>query len=116
MAILHRATLKPGKEELLAGWIGEQRWYAGKGGTPKLTLLGGYRFDDPAGQVGVEVNIVADSATGEPVVYQIPMTYRGSPLEGGDHAAVLFEVVEAHVHHKEMKALDHGTAGLHYAG
>ncbi len=37
-------------------------------------------------------------------------------LEGGDHAPVLFEVVEAHVHDSDAKALDHGGAGLHYAG
>lgn len=36
--------------------------------------------------------------------------------ELGDHATVILEVTEAHVHHKDMKALDHGTAGLHYAG
>ncbi|MFC6705854.1 maltokinase N-terminal cap-like domain-containing protein [Flexivirga alba] len=88
MAIIHHATLQPSKEELLSGWIGTQRWYAGKGGTPKLTRLGSYRFDDPAGQVGVEINIVADSSTGESVVYQIPMTYRGAPLEGADHALI----------------------------
>jgi flavin reductase (DIM6/NTAB) family NADH-FMN oxidoreductase RutF len=37
-------------------------------------------------------------------------------LELGDHATVLFEVVGAHLHHPEMKALDHASAGLHYAG
>jgi flavin reductase (DIM6/NTAB) family NADH-FMN oxidoreductase RutF len=37
-------------------------------------------------------------------------------LELGDHATVVFEVVGAHVHHKDMLALDHRTAGLHYAG
>ena len=37
-------------------------------------------------------------------------------VELGDHATVLFEVTDAHLHDKEAKALDHGTAGLHYAG
>ncbi len=36
--------------------------------------------------------------------------------EGGDHATVIFEVVEAHVHDEEAAALDHATAKLHYAG
>ena len=36
--------------------------------------------------------------------------------EAGDHATVLFEVTEAHVHDKAAAALDHKTAGLHYAG
>lgn len=37
-------------------------------------------------------------------------------VELGDHATAVFEVVEGHVHDKDAKALDHGTAGLHYAG
>ncbi|MEK6985229.1 MAG: flavin reductase family protein [Candidatus Thermoplasmatota archaeon] len=37
-------------------------------------------------------------------------------IELGDHATVLFEVSEAHIWDKEMAALDHKTAGLHYAG
>ena len=37
-------------------------------------------------------------------------------VELGDHATALFEVLDGHVHDKESKALDHGTAGLHYAG
>ncbi|HEX2066793.1 MAG TPA: flavin reductase family protein [Candidatus Thermoplasmatota archaeon] len=58
-------------------------------------------------------------ATGCPLLPDLPASLelrQRATLEGGDHAAVLLEVVEAHVHHKEMKALDHGTAGLHYAG
>lgn len=37
-------------------------------------------------------------------------------LELGEHATVVFEVVDAHVHNKDLGALDHKSAGLHYAG
>lgn len=37
-------------------------------------------------------------------------------IEMGDHATVLFEVTEAHVWDKAAAALDHKSAGLHYAG
>jgi len=58
-------------------------------------------------------------ATGCPLLPDLPASLElrlRTILEGGDHAAAQFEVVEGHVHHPEMKALDHQTAGLHYAG
>ncbi|HEU4331747.1 MAG TPA: phosphotransferase [Lapillicoccus sp.] len=88
MAEIHRTTLEPGKLELLAAWLPDQRWYAAKGRTPALRKLGGFRLDDPAGEVGIEVMVVADDSGPTPVVYQVPMTYRGSPLAGADHALI----------------------------
>lgn len=92
MAILHAgATLTPTKLDLLERWMPRQRWFADKtGGEPSLRYLGGYRIDDPAGEVGVEVLIVADDAPlatgGAPVTYQVPLTYRGSEDPGLAHA------------------------------
>ncbi|MBD2758366.1 1,4-alpha-glucan branching protein GlgB [Yimella sp. cx-573] len=86
MAILHKASLSPSKKEMIEGWIGGQRWYTGKSGTPALTVLGSYRFDDPAGEVGVEVSFVLDTSGASPTLYQVPLTYRGAPLEGAEHA------------------------------
>jgi flavin reductase (DIM6/NTAB) family NADH-FMN oxidoreductase RutF len=34
----------------------------------------------------------------------------------GEHACCVFEVTDAHVFDKDASALDHKTAGLHYAG
>ncbi|WP_446664476.1 1,4-alpha-glucan branching protein GlgB [Flexivirga sp. B27] len=83
MAIIHAgASLTPTKLELLHAWIGDRRWYAGKGTDPALTNVGSYRFDDPDGAVGIEVLVVADSSGPEPVIYQVPVTYRDAPLEG----------------------------------
>ncbi len=86
--IITTASLRPSKLELISGWMGEQRWYAAKGQQPRLRLLAAWRLDDPAGEVGVETLIVADESGPEPVVYQVPLTYRGEPLGSADHALV----------------------------
>jgi predicted trehalose synthase len=88
MAEIHQATLTPTKLELLPEWMAQQRWYAAKGRLPQLRRLWSWRLDDPAGQVGIETLIVVDEAGLEPVVYQVPLTYRGAPLEGGEQALV----------------------------
>lgn len=59
------------------------------------------------------------TATGCPLLTDLPASLElklVQIVEGGDHAAVVFEVIDAHVHHADMLALDHKTAGLHYAG
>lgn len=84
MAIIHRAQLHPTKLELLTGWLPGRRWYHGPA-TPTLTRLGGYRFDDPAGEVGVETLLVS---AGDGVVCQVPLTYRGAPLDGHDEELI----------------------------
>ena len=86
--IVSTATLSPTKLELVEGWMGGQRWYAGKGQRPRLRLLAAWRLDDPEGEVGIETLVVADEGGTEPVVYQVPLTYRGEPLGSADHALV----------------------------
>ncbi len=78
MAIIHRAELTPTKLELLSAWLPAQEWWPGDA-QPDLVSVGAYRFDDPAGEVGLETLLVRD-ATG-PVV-QVPLTYRDAPLPG----------------------------------
>lgn len=88
MAVIHNTTtLTPTKLDLLATWLPEQPWYAGKG-QPELARAGGFRLDDPEGEVGIEFLVVTDSSGDEPVVYQVPFSYRGAPLAGGDKALV----------------------------
>ena len=89
MAEIHQnASLSPSKLELLPAWMSTQRWYAAKGRVPKLRRLWSWRLDDPAGEVGIETLLVVDEGGPEPVVYQVPLTYRGAPLEGYQHALV----------------------------
>ncbi|GAB2883052.1 CG0192-related protein [Nocardioides pacificus] len=76
MAILHRATLTPSKPELLTSWLDRQPW----GGTGEITVVGTYRLDDPAGEVGVEAFIVRRGAS----LVHVALTYRGAPLVGAE--------------------------------
>jgi maltokinase-like protein len=79
VAVIHRAQIAPTKAELIAGWLPSQTW---AGGAPApFELLGAYRFDDPAGEVGIETHLVR---TGRGDVLQVPLTYRGVPLDGAE--------------------------------
>ncbi|AYC40450.1 maltokinase N-terminal cap-like domain-containing protein [Streptomyces griseorubiginosus] len=87
MAIIHHTTLKPTKLELLTTWLPTRPWYAGSG-TPELTKAGGFRLDDPEGEVGIEFMVALDTSGPEPVAYHVPLTYRAAPLPGADQALV----------------------------
>ena len=81
MAHIHHTTMTPSKLELLESWLPRQPWYSGSGRVPLLAKVGGFRLDDPAGEVGLEFMIVRDDATG--AAYGVPMAYRGAPVAGG---------------------------------
>jgi hypothetical protein len=81
MAIFHRATIKPTKEELMAAWAPTQPW--GPTGGQSLDVIGSYRFDDPDGRVGMETHICTTGSQ----LFQIPLTYRDEPLD--NHKAAL---------------------------
>ncbi|MFH9984303.1 maltokinase N-terminal cap-like domain-containing protein [Streptomyces luteogriseus] len=87
MAVIHRTTLKPTKLELLASWLPSRPWYRG-GAEPTLAKAGGFRLDDPQGEVGIEFMVVTDSSGPRPVAYLVPLAYRGAPLDGAEHALV----------------------------
>lgn len=80
MALIHQATIRPTKLELLDAWAPTQPWFEGAPGAG-LTLIASFRFDDPDGEVGVETLLVR---AGDGPVLQVPLTYRGAPLEGAD--------------------------------
>ncbi|MEU1969065.1 hypothetical protein ABZ541_28080 [Micromonospora sediminicola] len=84
MALLHRAELRPSKLELLVGWLPGRSWFAGVAGAP-VTRVAAYRFDDPAGEVGMETLLVR---AGEGPVLQVPLTYRGAPLADAERFLV----------------------------
>jgi Maltokinase N-terminal cap domain len=75
MALIYRATVRPSKLELLAGWVPGRPWGAAARGLG-LEQLGAYRFDDPAGEVGTETFVLRAGDT----LLQVPMTYRGAPV------------------------------------
>lgn len=88
MAEIHRTTLVPSKLELLSGWLPKQPWYVGGSGPAALEKAGGFRLDDPAGEVGIELMAVTDGAGAEAVTYHVPLTYRGAPVDGLEAALV----------------------------
>ncbi len=88
MAIIHRTTLTPTKLELLTDWLPGQPWYADRGRAPELARAGGFRLDDPQGEVGIEFMVVTDGSDDQAVSYLMPMTYRASALAGADGALI----------------------------
>jgi hypothetical protein len=80
MALLHRAELNPTKLELLAAWLPDRPWYQGPAAAD-IVRVASYRFDDPAGAVGIETMLVK---AGDGPVHQVPLTYRGARLDDGD--------------------------------
>ncbi|TLS45439.1 1,4-alpha-glucan branching protein [Streptomyces montanus] len=88
MAVIHHTTLKPTKLELLTSWLPSRPWYHGGAGAPELAKAGGFRLDDPQGEVGIEFMVVSDTSGSRPAAYLVPLTYRGAPLAGADDALV----------------------------
>jgi hypothetical protein len=88
MAVIHRTTMTPGKLELLTAWLPTRPWYVGAARGPELTRAGGFRLDDPEGEVGIEFMVVTDTSGEKPVSYHVPLTYRGAPLDGAGEALV----------------------------
>ncbi|MEZ5375961.1 MAG: hypothetical protein R2733_05555 [Acidimicrobiales bacterium] len=78
MARFYAATISPTKQELLAEWAPTQPW--GPASSEPFEVIGSYRFDDPDGEVGMEVHL---ARAGDPL-FQMPLTYRHAPLEGGE--------------------------------
>ncbi|MGC2998009.1 maltokinase N-terminal cap-like domain-containing protein [Streptomyces sp. G35A] len=87
MAVIHRTTFKPTKLELLASWLPSRPWYHGAA-EPRLAKAGGFRLDDPEGEVGIEFMVVTDASGPEPASYLVPLTYRGAPPDGAEHALI----------------------------
>ena len=88
MAIIHRTTVIPSKLELLSAWLPAQPWYLDRGRDPELARAGGFRLDDPAGEVGIEFMVVTDGSGDAATAYLVPMTYRASALPGAEDALI----------------------------
>ncbi len=88
MAVIHRTALTPTKLDLLTSWLPSRPWYRGGAGGPELAKSGGFRLDDPQGEVGIEFMVVTDTSGSHPTAYLVPLTYRGAPLDGAEHALV----------------------------
>jgi hypothetical protein len=80
VAVLYQATLVPSKIELLQAWVPHQPWLDDADAST-VDAVGGYRFDDPDGEVGIETHLLR-AADGQ--ILQVPVTYRGSPVAGAE--------------------------------
>lgn len=87
MAQLYDAELSPGKLELVQTWLPSQEW-SGLDAEVPLEVVTSYRFDDPAGEVGIEMHLVRSADNADGPIYQVPVTYRGAPLEGAEDALI----------------------------
>jgi hypothetical protein len=84
VALLHKATITPTKLEALMAWLPGRSWLDGAD-VSTLTQVGAYRFDDPAGAVGIETLLVR---TADGRLLQLPLSYRAAPLAGAEDALV----------------------------
>ena len=80
MALLHQAEIRPSKLELVEAWAPAQPWFVGAADAG-FAALAAYRLDDPEGEVGIETVLLRQT---DGAIVQIPLTYRGAPLEGAD--------------------------------
>lgn len=101
MAEITPTTLVPSKLELLARWMRATPWFRGAI-TPELEIVGGFRLDDPEGEVGLEFFLLRDAADGE--IYHVPVTYRGTPLPGSN----------GHEDESFLGTMEHGILGTRY--
>ncbi|MER5759279.1 1,4-alpha-glucan branching protein [Streptomyces sp. NPDC002082] len=88
MAMIYKTTMKPGKLELVSSWLPTRPWYVPTGQAPELDRSGGFRLDDPEGEVGIEFMVLTDHSGGRETSYLVPLTYRGAPLDGAGAALV----------------------------
>ncbi|MFJ7125385.1 1,4-alpha-glucan branching protein [Streptomyces sp. NPDC098101] len=114
MAVVHRTTMRPTKLELLAAWLPTRPWYAGGADGPRLARAGGFRLDDPGGEVGIEFMVVTDGTGPDAVAHQVPLTYRADPLAGAEHGVLgkrwIYDGVHDPVFVERLHALLDGRA------
>lgn len=85
MALIYpSASLVPDKATVAKRWLATTTWFDGDVDAVEVPFRCAYRFDDPAGRVGVETLVVHDGGRW----LQVPFTYRDAPLPGGDSALI----------------------------
>ncbi|WP_291053148.1 phosphotransferase [Herbiconiux sp.] len=76
----------------LAEWMTHQRWYSSAGvepgALPELSLVGVWSLVDHRHQVALQTHLILDESGADPVLYQVPLTFRSSSLLGGDKALI----------------------------
>lgn len=86
MGLFHVATSKPTKIDLVTNWLPTQPW--APVGDSRVEVLGSCHFDDPEGDVGMQLFILSVADT----VLHVPLTYRAAAL--GDAEDALLGTIE----------------------
>jgi predicted trehalose synthase len=73
--------------DVLAGWIGDQRWFAGKGTVPALRSIGSWDLYADH-EISITTLLVLDESSARPVLYQVPLTRRRAPVAGAEAAFI----------------------------
>lgn len=72
--------------QLVGGWMARQRWYAGKGGVPRLRTVGDIPLESPDADALIHILLLADDADPRHAVYQVPVVERhGVPAGSEGH-------------------------------
>ncbi|MCQ1996687.1 1,4-alpha-glucan branching protein GlgB [Arthrobacter sp. zg-Y1171] len=74
------SPLTPSLPEMLTSWLPGQRWFPAKGREVLLERVGGIRLEDPAGEVGLEVHLIAVASGDRRDVISVPVSYRSAPV------------------------------------
>lgn len=64
--------------------MAHQRWYAGKGGVPRLRTVGDISLESPDPSARVHILLLADDADPRKAVYQVPVVERRDVPEGSE--------------------------------
>jgi maltokinase len=70
--------------QLVGGWMARQRWYAGKGGVPRLRTIADIPLDSPDADARIHILLLADEADPRQAVYQVPVVERRGVPEGSE--------------------------------
>ncbi|POH64265.1 phosphotransferase [Cryobacterium zongtaii] len=62
------------------GWVGAQRWFAGKAHSPVLRSIGQWALPTDEAGVRIACHLVLDTASRFSTLYQLPLTERTAPL------------------------------------
>ncbi|CAN5408261.1 hypothetical protein BH09ACT4_BH09ACT4_20070 [soil metagenome] len=62
--------------QLVGGWMARQRWYAGKGGVPRLRMVGDIPLPSADDDALIHIMLFADDADARHSVYQVPIVER----------------------------------------
>jgi maltokinase len=81
------STIQTMGTEKLNRWVSAQRWYAGKGSEPSLSVVGSWNLPS-RDEVTLCTYFLLDASSSPSILYQVPITQRLEPIPGGEAALI----------------------------